>query len=205
MSLINFSVVLVGENFPVQTIKTTDFTYRHRPLKETLRLPVALQAENPLVSLQVLTDRFEVRVKAPDDLDVQCEGLLSMVSTFLEYVGRRTVTAVGHNAQWSISGTTESKSALVARFTNSADIVSVLGTTPQSVDLSFNFRRGSETQARLALTTGAEGDALLDFNFHFDISTHTEIDSAMGHFRDSLGFAQSIGEAMDNINATVSK
>lgn len=205
MPLINFSVVLVGENFPVQTIKTTDFVYRHRPLSETLRLPVALQAENGLVSLQVLPDRFEVRVKSPDDLAVQCEGVTAMVKTFLEYVGRRTVTAVGHNAQWAIAGTSEAKQALAARFANMTEIASILGATPEGVDLMVDFHRGSETKARLSIGTASDGDTLLDFNFHYDISGHTEIDQALDRLHESLGFAESIGEAVDRASVGVAK
>lgn len=205
MPLINFSVVLVGENFPVQTIKTTDFVYRHRPLSETLRLPVALQAENGLVSLQVLPDRFEVRVKAPDDLAVQCEGVTAMVKTFLEYVGRRTVTAVGHNAQWAITGSSETKQALVARFANMAEIASILGAAPESVDMMVDFHRGAEAKARLSIGTASDGDAVLDFNFHYDISDHTEIDQALDRLHESLGFAESIGEAVDRASVGVAK
>lgn len=203
MALVNFSVVLVGENFPVQTIKTTDFQYRHRALNETLRLPVAMQAENNLVAMQVLPDRFEVRVKAPDDIAKQAEGVAEMVSTFLEYVGRRTVTAVGHNAQWVLPGGADSKKALAARFSNLSSIETLIGVPPTDVDLTFGFRLGAETKARASLNTSADGDALLDFNFHFDISSPDQIVAAMAELPQSLGHVRTIGDAMDRQNSMV--
>lgn len=203
MALINFSVVLVGENFPVQTIKTTDFQYRHRALNETLRLPVALQAENNLVAMQVLPDRFEVRVKTPDDVVKQAEGVSEMVNTFLEYVGRRTVTAVGHNAQWVLPGGPDFKKALAARFSNLANIETLIGVAPTDVDLSFGFRVGAETKARASLNTSADGDAVLDFNFHFDISSPDQILAAMAELPQSLGHVRTIGDAMDRQNSVV--
>ncbi|GAB3603245.1 hypothetical protein [Microbacterium aureliae] len=203
MALVNFSVVLVGENFPVQTIKTTDFQYRHRALNETLRLPVAMQAENNLVAMQALPDRFEVRVKTPDDLARQAEGVSEMVGTFLEYVGRRTVTAVGHNAQWAIPGGAESKKALASHFSNLASIEALVGVAPTDVDLAFGFRLGAETKARASLNTSADGDALLDFNFHFDISSPDQIVAAMAELPHSLNHVRTIGDAMDRQNSMV--
>lgn len=203
MALVNFSVVLVGENFPVQTIKTADFQYRHRALNETLRLPVALQAENSLVAMQVLPDRFDLRVKAPDDLAKQAEGLSSMIDTFLEYVGKRTVTAVGHNAQWVLPGGPDSKKALASRFANLSNIESLIGVPPTDVDLTFGFKLGSESRARASLSTSAEGDALLDFNFHFDISEPGQITKAMAELPASLASVRTIGEAMDRQNSKV--
>ena len=203
MALINFSVVLVGENFPVQTIKTADFQYRHRALNETLRLPVAMQAENNLVAMQVLPDRFDVRIKTPDDLAKQAEGVSTMVETFLEYVGKRTVTAVGHNAQWVLPGGPASKKALASKFANLASIESLTGVAPTDVDLAFGFRLGSETKARASLNTSAEGDAVLDFNFHFDISDPGQILAAMAQLPTSLAHIATIGEAMDRQNSMV--
>jgi len=203
MALVNFSVVLVGENFPVQTIKTADFQYRHRALNETLRLPVAMQAENNLVLMQVLPDRFDVRIKSPDDLAKQAEGITEMVATFLEYVGKRTVTAVGHNAQWILPGGPDAKKALASRFANLNSIESLTGVPPTDVDLSFGFKVGEETKARASLNTSAEGDAVLDFNFHFDISAPEQIVGAMAQLPTSLSHIRTIGDAMDRQNSMV--
>lgn len=203
MALGNFSVVLVGENFPVQTIKTTDFQYRHRALNETLRLPVALQAENNLVAMQVLPDRFDVRVKTPNEVVKQAEAVAHMVDTFLEYVGKRTVTAVGHNAQWILSGGSDTKKALATRFANLPNIESLIGVAPVDVDLAFGFRLGAETRARASINTSGEGDAILDFNFHFDISNPEQLRLAMGQLPVSLGHVSKIGDAIDRQNSMV--
>ncbi|GAA3013646.1 hypothetical protein [Microbacterium aurantiacum] len=205
MALMNFSVVLVGENFPVQTIKIADFQYRHRALSETLRLPVALQAENNLVAMQVIPDRFEVRVKTADDLAVQTDGVSAMVDTFLEYVGKRTVTAVGHNAQWVLPGGPGSKKALASRFASLPNIEAIIGVPPSDVDLSFGFKLGQETRARASMTTSSEGEALLDFNFHFDISGPAAITTAIAELQTSLTHVRAIGEAMDRQNSMVNR
>ena len=94
-----FNVVLVGENFPVQTVQIRDFTYRGRQLQEQLRMGPALQAGTRGVAVMILPDRFQVAITEPDDLAIQTEGVREIVSVFRDYIGRRSATHLGHNAQ----------------------------------------------------------------------------------------------------------
>jgi len=70
MALQNISFVLIGESFPISSFDMSDFRFRHRGFKESLRLPVALSAESRGVQLQVMPDRFSVTVTEVDDLTV---------------------------------------------------------------------------------------------------------------------------------------
>lgn len=196
MTLVGVGVVLLGDSFPVQSIRTSEFQFSHRPLRENLRLPVAVQADNDFVVMQILPERFEVNLKRPDRLGSQLPGLEGMVDTFLEYVGRRTVRAVGHNISWSMDDTAHRKSAITKRFTRTDFVASMLGSEPLDPDLSFGFKHRDVSEARLEIATSADGDAGINFNFHFDATRHTVVD-AVSRLNDSITKAVEIAEAIE--------
>jgi len=194
MTLATFSVVVLGDSFPVQSIKTSDFRFRHRDLKETMRVPVALQAENAFVTMQVLPERFEVGVKTADHLEKQIEGVSDMLHVFLDYAGRRTITAIGHNAQWVIENSADRKTQIAQMFTNQGSIENLLEATPTATDLMVQFAQGSATMCQLNVITTQAGDASLHFNFHYDLTTAgMVIETAIESLRDNLTIAQTIG------------
>jgi hypothetical protein len=172
MPISSTNVVLLGENFPVSSLRLEDFEFRHRVLRETLRLPVALRAETSdgSVVMQVLPDRFEVAVVRPDRLDLQIEGLLHLVEVFQEYVGRRTIRSVGHNAATILTGTAEQRSDLLAGLVHMDKINAFLNSSVAvSGDLGLKFKCGRETAARLQVRMAENDDVALDVNFHFDL------------------------------------
>lgn len=198
MSLATFAVVIVGESFPVQSIKIQDFTFRHRGLTETMRLPIALQAENAFVAMQILPERFEVTVKSADHVPEQIEGVTDMVHTLLEYVGKRSISAMGHNAQWRIAGSETSKSQLRARLSREDVLQELVGAPPSSTDVTTFFNRGSSSQARAIFQTSAPGDAMIDFNFNYDLTTRlTTVDTALNALSDSIALVAEIGQATE--------
>lgn len=199
MPLTSFNLVLTGDNFPVSSIKVSDFTFRHRNLKEILRIPVALQAENDVVSLQVLADRFQVAVMTPDHVPTQAAGIQEMANTFLEYVGRRTLTAVGHNIQWVLSGSEARKAAFVDSLTRKETLSSVLGSDDYGADLTLLFTRGTESQARMLVQTSSPGDVTLDFNFHFDLSDGGSVADALNALEDSLQHVEDLSRSMESL------
>jgi hypothetical protein len=193
MPLTNFNVVLVGQNFPVESINVADFSFRSRRFKELLRIPVAVQAENEWSMIQVFPDRFQAEVKKPDRLDVQCEGIAEVVTTFLEYVGKRTITAVGHNALWVIPGTADSRSEVVGQFLNASAIAASVGDA--SADLSLTFQRG-DAVVRVNIPSSQEGDVALNFNFHREIRDG-QVMSAVEMLQDSLQCSKEIAEKIE--------
>ncbi|MDN4639061.1 hypothetical protein QCD70_02265 [Agreia sp. PsM10] len=192
-----FNLVMTGENFPVSSVRVDDFSFRHRPLKEMVRVPIAIQAENELATMQILSERFDVAVKKPDDLDKQSEGLVQLATTFFDYVGRRTITAVGHNAQWLLPGSESRKSEILRLLANQAPAETMLGTNPITADLAYSFKRGNESIARVTVSTSNPGDVVLDFNFHFDLSAHGSAVEAVDQLRDSLRIVEEIGHNME--------
>lgn len=202
MPLTNFNVVLVGENFPVTSIKVADFEYRGRALKERMRVPVVVQAENELVSMQVLPDRFEVTVKSPDQLDIQTKGVSELVSTFLDYVGRRTVSAVGHNARWTIPKSLELRDEIARAIVNSGTLSEVLGTDKFGVDVAIAFKTSNGGTGRMTVATIAQSDVVLDFNFHFDVPAQGEPAEIVALALSSLTQVSALAE---NIEAIVAK
>lgn len=205
MPLLTFSVVLTGESFPVQSIKTADFKFRHRDLTETMRVPVALQAENAFVAMQILPERFEVIVKSADHVTEQVAGVTDMLNVFLEYVGKRTVTALGHNAQWLMKGSDARKSELVQQLTRQDAIAEILGANPAGTDVAVKFSRGSATQCQATFATMNDGDIVIHFNFHHDLSAPgATIEAAISGLAESLRVASEIGESADSkINGVV--
>lgn len=203
MPLNNFNVVLVGDNFPVSSIRISDFLYRHRPLKEIMRVPVMVQAENELFWMQVLPDRFEATVKNPDQLDIQTEGVLGIITTFLEYAGRRTVTAVGHNARWVIPDSFELRDQISRSILNSGTLSEVLGTDEFSSNVTLVFKADNGSKGQMTVATTAESDVTLEFNFNFDIPAMGEPAEAAAKVLSSLTQAITLSEKVEAIVAGV--
>lgn len=196
MPLTNFNVVMVGENFPVSSVKIDEFKFRGRSLKESLRLPVVLQAENSVVAMQVFPNRFDVSVKSPDNLEIQTAGLTEMVQTFLGYVGRRTITAVGHNAVWTIPGSAERRAEITGLFVKSDVVSSLLGGSDFTSDIFFGFdSHGSK--ARMAVNASPEADVTLDFNFNFDLVGTVDPLTVAGNLMDSLEVVQQMSAQVE--------
>ncbi len=168
MSLNSFSIVFAGENFPISSIKTTDFVFRHRTLVETVRLPVLLQAAAGGANIDVLNDRFVASVTAPDKVDVQIPGLQDLARTFLEYVGKRTIKATGHNLQFALDGIDSPKEKIAAHFVQRAAVAGALGTPDFSADLQFVFDGHHGSRVRVAIVTDGVDVPTVDFNFNFE-------------------------------------
>lgn len=198
MTLESFSVVLIGDSFPVQSIKTEDFVFRHRPLKETMRLPVAIQAGNAFVSMQVLPERFEVTVLSADHVTEQVQGVTSMLGVFLDYVGKRTITALGHNFSWKIPNSEPVRHALARKLVDSAALEEVLGLPTSGVDIAARFSSGTATYGQVNFATMNEGDAYVNFNFHYDLTTPSaDVHAAIAELSISLQTSAEIGRRAD--------
>jgi|GEM_PF-6668954 len=185
MPLTEFNVVLVGESFPISSIRVSDFTYRGRDLKEVLRVPVVIQAENELVAVHIMPDRFQAAVKSPDRLQIQCEGLNELVTTFLEYVGKRTVKGVGHNARWTIPGTRSSRAALSRMLLDAHSVEAIVGAEVLA-DISLQIEGPHGSKGRIGIPTTVDADVTLDFNFHFETPALGEPSIAAAWLSESL-------------------
>jgi hypothetical protein len=167
VALQSFNIVLVGENFPVGSIRSGDFAFRHRQLVEKIRLPVALQAERDGVTLHVLPVRFQAAVTRVDQADVQAQGLVEMTELFFEYVGRRSVTSVGHNVVWTVEELAVAE-RLLDVLVDAGRLREVLPADPFATQLTLKFRDGAEPTVTLALKERDPGAVTLEFNFNFD-------------------------------------
>ena len=194
MTLVNFALVVLGENFPVTTLDLRDFEFRHRKLRETLRLPLIMQAESDSVRLQVLAERFEIAVTRPDRVDVQVEGVTAMVEGLFEYVGPKAISAIGHNAVFRLDGSAPNANAYLNSLVDMPAVEGVLlSTIPVVTQQHFFFRRGHETQARVSLGLTETGEVAFDFNFHYDLKSsesNTTARSAIGRMAESLQAAE---------------
>jgi hypothetical protein len=147
-------------------------------------------------------------VGQPDDVALQAEGLLGVVDTFLEYVGRRTVRQVGHNFTWVMADTSERRGTVLRSFVPQQAMDQLLNvSTDVSADLSFTFHRGSESRTTVRLGMSAPADIALEFNFHYELADlDIDAQSAVQHLDDSYRSASEIVgnlEAMLGQNETV--
>lgn len=196
-SLGAFNVVLVGDNFPVASMSAADFKFRGRDFTEKMRLGPILQASTRGVDIQAFPERFDVSITAPDDLDIQCEGAREVTSTFLEFVGRRTINAVGHNAHVRVDdamlGTILDG---MVRSGVASDLMGVAGNPTRNV----TFRVVQEDGAQLSVTVGADDTpgavgGVINFNFNFNVKESGQRDPvgfALGQLRGSLGRAEEL-------------
>lgn len=185
--IVNFNTVMVGENFPVQTVQVSDFEFRGRKFQEQMRVGPALQAGSRGVTMLALPDRFQVNVLEPDDLDIQAVGVRQVARTFQEYLGRRSVTHVGHNAQ--VCFPPEAYPAAIEALTNRAPIRDILGLQGDpAVLLVYAAEIGAGVQLKLQLAEQAvTGKLQLDFNFDYDLTSgDLSLDDALDGLRASL-------------------
>lgn len=165
--LANFNVVILGDSFPVSSLRAGDFHVRHREFKEELRVGPAFQAKSREVTITALPDRFSVNVESPNELEIQVAGLDEVLEVFLDYVGRRSIKAMGHNAVVVLP----QKVSLYREFFGGGPINDWLASTgdPRASAIVLEFKRHDEDKASVTLGENDNGDTLLTFNFHYDL------------------------------------
>ncbi|WP_433622945.1 hypothetical protein [Nocardia sp. CA-120079] len=187
MSLASFNIVLVGENFPISNIKASDFIFNHRQLQETLRLPVALQAQTRGVMLQILPERFEAAVSDSRSVALDAERLSEMVSSIFEYIGPKSIKAVGHNAQYIVEGTEGRKKNLSQKLLSDNLINNSLGISTDSADVHVYFWTSTQKRGRLGFLTETDNPrTVLDFNINFDVANEGGSREAIANLSQSM-------------------
>jgi hypothetical protein len=169
MGLQNFNIVLVGSNFPVTAIDLGDFgDFRHRKLRELVRLPVVLQAEGRGMQMTILTERFEAAVTGPSDTPSDARQLVQIAEAFFQYVGPRSLTATGHNMQFTIEGTADRKDDVRHALVAIDRAQALVGHELVGADASVFFRLDPESVTRMTFATMTEGDVTVDVNVNYD-------------------------------------
>ncbi|QDM55847.1 hypothetical protein SEA_MAGICMAN_30 [Gordonia phage MagicMan] len=165
MPLQNFNIVLVGPNFPVGAIKVADFSFRHRTLtqKET-PVPIILEAEARGLALQILPERFQATVTDPRDVEADAADLVKLVKTFFDYVGPKSITAVGHNLQQTIAG----KAAPARQLLNLDLANKMLGESVDSTDVQLYSAETGGKRTRVQVTDAGVAELLIDVNVNYN-------------------------------------
>jgi hypothetical protein len=191
-----FNVVLVGENFPINAVDVGSFSFDHRPLKETARVPgILLQAElPPRVRLQILPNRLEAGITQPTDIESQAEELVVLASGIFDYVGPRAMTAVGHNAQYTFPESAGAKLSVMNSLINIAECEEVIGAKPVNIDLQLFFTMEDAALGRVAFGTNDADALVLDFNANYEVSASRPANAATSQLRRSLERFRQIAE-----------
>ncbi|MBV8178790.1 MAG: hypothetical protein JO045_08250 [Mycobacterium sp.] len=169
MGMQNFNIVLVGGNIPVQNIELDDFRFRGRPLNAAVRIPVALEAEARGGKLTILPERFQAAVTEPLDPATDASNLVAMTQAFFEYVGPRSFTATGHNAQFTIEGTAARKDEVRRALIDMDRTAELIGRDLLGADVSVFLRLDQESVTRMSfITMGDDGDVVVDVNVNYE-------------------------------------
>lgn len=170
MALQNFNIVLVGSNIPIPSIELDDFRFRGRPFQAALRMPVALEAEALGAKLTILTERFQAAVTEPIETLADARDLVEITRVFLEYVGPRSISATGHNAQFTIDGTAARKDEVRRALIEMDGARELVGHDLVGADVSLFFRLDQESVTRMSFITmtGDADDVAVDVNVNYD-------------------------------------
>lgn len=169
MAIANFGIVIAGINVPASEFDLSHYEFRGQHLKESFRAPVALQAEAPGISLQILPERCQIIVSAPGDLDEDASEVTTIANSIFEYVGERVVKAVGHNMQYVIEGTSGRKLESIAKLLRLEAVNAALDHPLLNADLTFYVRLNNESMTRVVVMSQADPSRLiLDFNVNFE-------------------------------------
>jgi len=195
MAMQNFNIVLVGNNIPVQNVELDDFRFRGRPLTAALRMPVALEAEARGAKLTIIPERFQAAVTEPlDEPAADASSLVEMAQAFFEYVGPRSFTATGHNAQFTIDGTAERKDEVRRALIDIDRTQELIGRNLVGADVSVFFRLDAESVTRMAFATmGDDGDVLVDVNVNYN-RTDLSAAEAVARFPQNLAAIMTIAD-----------
>lgn len=196
-SLLNINLVFVCENLPVGAFKAADFKFRGRDFKETLRVGPLFQAQSHGAQIATLPNRFQVTVTNPDDLDIQCQGIVDVATTALEILGRRTVLAVGHNALAYVTdvGRAEAPFDDLVNKTKAAELLGLTSGSEPAASLVLEAKIGAETRAKVQIVRDAESQmrSVIDCNFEYSATEHGfDVVTSVANFRESVRLAEGI-------------
>ncbi len=181
----NFNLVLTGENFSVQSVAVGDFEFNHRKLRETLRFPMGLNAETRGANLQILPDRIQAVVTEVRDVTDDADNLVTMIEPIFDYIGPKSFTAIGHNAQFVLDASIP-KSAVTDLMLNGGAVSAIIDGHAEATDVNVYHHIPSGALLRTSLLTGTPIDRIaIEFNAHFDVSGANARD-AVASLRDSL-------------------
>ncbi|MDE0602430.1 MAG: hypothetical protein OXI56_11615 [bacterium] len=173
----NFNIVLVGESFPINAVDVEDFDFMGEQVQEILRIPIALEAQAGDFRLSANPQRFQIAASNVTQLSQELHIVKYNAKIFLDYVGRRTVTAVGHNFQFSLP--IKDDGAPFSSLVN-YNAINLLMDTPflvqVAIDVSFRSSDGTPIKLRTFPPDGNE--MLLDLNYHFDIGKTKQFTNA---------------------------
>ena len=163
--LLNFNIVLVGSNFPVSAVKVADFSFRHRVLtQKPTPVPIILEAEARGLSLQILPERFQATVTDPRDVAADTADLVKLAMAFFEYVGPKSITAVGHNLQQNIIGRAAPSLDLL-----NLDLAStMLGEPVDAADIQLFSAESEGRRTRVQIADAGMTEPLIDINVNYD-------------------------------------
>jgi hypothetical protein len=188
LSLDSASLVLAGDAFPVASVDPSDLSFGSVPLKQNTAIPsmMAVVAEGPDVVLQVLPNRIEINVKRVTNLESHVKNVAGLVDQLFDFVGPRTIKAVGHNAQKVFSGIGHEKLKVIEPLLNISTCAEAIGGTPLAADLQLYFSMADDALGRVSFLTGQEEKLGLDFNAHYEVGKDRSASDAVAHFKESL-------------------
>lgn len=174
MRVNSYSIVLVGENMPVQQIKPTDFTFPDAVV-ERMRVPVAFDFQAGAFRVQGFPERYQIGATDVDLTEDAVAAIRDNTLELVDLVGRRSISAVGLNLEFH---ETDLPVAALRSRVMAADAfpASFLGEVRPEFELTTFFAGPDLSRAKLLLKVPESLDRLvLDLNYHFDLQRNPKI------------------------------
>lgn len=179
----NFSIVLVGENLPVQRITKDDFTFGAFRTTEKMRLPVAFELEAGPFRVIAFPERLQIAAIGAEVSDENITTLQDNAVGILDLVGRRSANSVGLNVDARFKMTKEDHAGARQKLVREE----ALSTWGVAVDddfelaLRFDAPEADFGVLKVVLPTRPEPVLVVDLNYHFDLTNpkHRRPDNAI--------------------------
>ena len=183
----NLNAVLVGGNFPVGSVRLSEFSFRGRTFNETVRLGPAVQGSSGNAFILMLPDRFQVGVGEVDKAEIQIQGIQEVAAEFGRLAGQRNVLRVGQNAQAVFSGKETYRSAVAQLFNLDATASLLKPFGELRCGAVFEFEKDENSPVKVAIQRTEADELVIDMNFDFDLAVAgNTVESVMDRFPRTL-------------------
>jgi hypothetical protein len=162
--------------------------------------PFVVNAETRGASLQILPNRLQAAVTEVRDLKADAQHLVDMVQPVFDYVGVKSLTAVGHNAQYTL-GAVGDRHRIYGNILNVSAISKFLGEaeTMTAADVHLYSYSADRPSLRVIVQSSTDADSMfMDFNVNFDLAAGHDAREAIERLPESLDRIRDVAERADS-------
>lgn len=167
----DLNIVFIGGQPKISQLDLADFEFFGAQIEERIRLPIAIQLTAGPFRLEMLPERSLIGLKGDADDDQRAALIKNAEVLLKDYLGRRSVTAVGLNFVFSLAPDLNGQ---LSRTLLDANVVGAIFDEPADVSARVSLVIPSIVEGS-TLTCGLNSadDMVLkaDFNYHFALGS----------------------------------